>query len=103
VSLARRIFFLLLALVAVLGWIGCGGGCATTTLSTGGAPSGGPTGGLSTGGTVCGPGTAGSGGNSAAFLYYLGTTIFWAPASARPGLLPYSLPSRRRRFRAARA
>ena len=96
-SLARRIFFLLLALVAGLGWTGCGGGCATTTLSTSGGSSGGSTGGVSTGGTVCGPGTVGPGGNSAAFLYYLGTNNILGAGLSKTGtfasLTPFTPPT----------
>ena len=73
-KLGKSILFLLLAGVAMLGWAGCGRGCPTTTLTTS-ASSGGTTGGTSTPGTVCGPGTnPGGGGNTAAFLYYLGSS-----------------------------
>ena len=75
-KLGNRIFFLVLAAVAMLGWAGCGGGCPTATLTTS-AGSGGTTGGTSTKGTVCGPGTnpgGGGGGNTAALLYYLGSS-----------------------------
>jgi len=73
--LGNRIFFLLLAAVAMLGWAGCGGGCSTTSLNSTGGSSG-ATGGVSAGGSVCGPGTnpGGGGGNTASFLYYLSNT-----------------------------
>lgn len=74
-KLGNRIFFLVLAAVAMFGWAGCGGGCPTATLTTS-AGSGGTTGGTSTKGTVCGPGTnpGGGGRNTAALLYYLGSS-----------------------------
>jgi 6-phosphogluconolactonase len=73
-SLGNRIFFLLLAAVAMFGWAGCGGGCPAATLKTG-AGSGATGGGNSAKGTVCGPGTnPGGGGNTAALLYYLGSS-----------------------------
>ncbi|MGH9540174.1 MAG: lactonase family protein [Terriglobales bacterium] len=70
--LANRVFFSLLAIIAMLGWAGCGGGCPTTSFNTTGT-SAGTAAGVTKPGTVCGPGTTGGGGNSAAFLYYLGT------------------------------
>ncbi len=74
-KLGNRIFSLVLAAVAMLGWAGCGSGCPTANLTTS-AGSGGTTGGTSTNGTVCGPGTnpGGGGGNNAALLYYLGNS-----------------------------
>ena len=75
-KLGNRIFFLVLAAVAMFDWAGCGGGCPTAALTTS-AGSGGTTGGTSTKGTVCGPGTnpgGGGGGNTAALLYYLGSS-----------------------------
>lgn len=101
-KLAQRVFFLLLALVAVLVWAGCGGGCSTSSLGSTGGSSGGATGGVTTGGTVCGPGTnpGGGGGNTAALLYYLGssnilgaslsTTGTFAPLTVTPPTLPSS-------------
>lgn len=73
--LANRILGSLLAVVTVMGWAGCGGGCPTTSFSSS-SSSGGPSGGKSVGGSVCGPGTTpppAGGGNTAAFLYYEGT------------------------------
>jgi 6-phosphogluconolactonase len=73
-KLVNRILLLVLAAVAMFGSTGCGGGCPTTSLSTS-AGSGGATGGTSINGTVCGPGTnPGGGGNTAALLYYLGSS-----------------------------
>ncbi len=73
-KLGKRILFLLLATVAMLGWAGCGAACPTTSFTTS-ADTGGSTGGTSTNGTVCGPGTnPGGGGSTAAFLYYLGSS-----------------------------
>jgi 6-phosphogluconolactonase len=99
-SVVRRILFLILALVAALGWTGCGGGCATTQRGSSGGPGGGSTGGVSTGGSVCGPGTGGPGGNSAAFLYYLGTNDILAASLSTTGtfaaltsVTPPTLPS----------
>jgi hypothetical protein len=98
-SVVRRIFFLILALVAALGWTGCGGGCATTQRNSTG-PGGGPTSVKSTGGTVCGPGTGIPGGTSAAFLYYLGTNDILAAGLSTTGsfaaltsITPPTLPS----------
>jgi 6-phosphogluconolactonase (cycloisomerase 2 family) len=100
-KLVNRIFFLVLAAVAMLGWAGCGGGCSTSSISTSGS-GGGSTGGTSTNGTVCGPGTnPGGGGNTASLLYYLGTNNiqgaslsttgnFVALASFTPPTLPSS-------------
>ena len=71
-KLGNRLFWLVLAAVAMLGWAGCGSGCPTSSLSSSGSGGGGSTGGTSTGGTVCGPGTnPGGGGNNASLLYYL--------------------------------
>lgn len=73
-KLVNRILLLVWAAVAMFGWTGCGGGCPTTSLSTS-AGAGGATGGTSANGTVCGPGTnPGGGGNTAALLYYLGSS-----------------------------
>lgn len=72
-SLARRVFFLVVALVAALGWTACSGGCPTTSLSSSGGPGSGTAGSVTAGGTICGPGNNGTGGTSAALLYYLGT------------------------------
>jgi 6-phosphogluconolactonase (cycloisomerase 2 family) len=99
-SRTRRIFFLLLALVAASGWTGCGGGCPTTSLASSGGPTGGSTGVLSSGGTICGPGTGRPGGNTAAFLYYLGTNDILGANLSTAGILapltsftPPTLPS----------
>jgi 6-phosphogluconolactonase (cycloisomerase 2 family) len=99
-SLARRVFFLVLALIAAMSWTGCGGGCATTQRTSTGGPGGGPTGTVSTGGSVCGPGTGGPGGTSAAFLYYLGTNNILAASLSTTGsfaaltsVTPPTLPS----------
>lgn len=96
-SLARRIFFPLLALVAVLGWTGCGGGCPTTSLGSSGGPTGGPTGVVSSGGTVCGPGTGGPRGNTGAFVYYLGTNEILGASLSTKGifgpLTPFTPPT----------
>jgi 6-phosphogluconolactonase len=75
-KLGNKLLFLLLAMAAMLGWAGCGGGCPTTSLSSTGSSSGGDTGSTSAGGTACGPGTnpGGGGSNNAALLYYLGTS-----------------------------
>jgi hypothetical protein len=81
--LEKRIFSLVLAMAAILGWAGCGGGCPTATLSSTGSSTG-PGGSVSTTGTVCGPGTTPppANGNTAAFLYYKGTnTILGAGLS----------------------
>ena len=95
--LGKRLFSLVLAMAAILGWAGCGGGCPTATLSSTGASSG-PGGSVSTTGTVCGPGTTPppANGNTAAFLYYWGRTLSWAPASLPLGRslpLPPSAPT----------
>ena len=72
--LGKRIFSLALAMAAILGWAGCGGGCPTATLSSTGSSTS-PGGSVTGNGTVCGPGTTPppANGNTAAFLYYLGT------------------------------
>jgi 6-phosphogluconolactonase len=72
--LGKRTFSLALAMAAILGWAGCGGGCPTATLSSTGSSTS-PGGSVTTSGTVCGPGTTPppANGNTAAFLYYLGT------------------------------
>lgn len=65
----------MLAVVAMLSWAGCGGGCPTTSLGATSSSSG-TTAGVSAGGSICGPGTTpppGGGGTTASFLYYLGT------------------------------
>jgi 6-phosphogluconolactonase len=92
-ELAKRIFFFGLAVVAMLGWAGCGGGCSTTTLGSSGGSSGSSAGGLSTGGSICGPGTpTGGGGNSAARLYYLGNNdILGASLSTTGTFAPLAL------------
>ena len=103
-KLAKRVFFLLLAMAAVMGWAGCGGGCATKTLSSD-SSSGGSSSGTSTGGSVCGPGNNnGGGGNTASLLYYLGnnniqgaslstTGTFAALSAFTPPVLPSSVGS----------
>jgi 6-phosphogluconolactonase (cycloisomerase 2 family) len=103
-KLGNRLLFLLLAVAAILGWAGCGGGCPTTTLSSTGSGSGGESGSTSAGGTACGPGTnpGGGGTNNAALLYYLGTSdilgaglsttgTFAALTSFTPPTLPSSV------------
>jgi 6-phosphogluconolactonase len=99
--LGNRIFFLVLAVVAMLGWVACGGGgCSTTSLGSSGGSGAGTPGGVSTGGTVCGAGSTPVTGTSAALLYYLGsnsilgaslsTTGTFAPLAA---FTPPTLPS----------
>jgi 6-phosphogluconolactonase len=99
-SLARRILVLVVALVAALGWTACGGGCPTTSLSSSGGAGGGSPGGVNTGGTTCGSGNNGTGGKSAAFLYYLGTNDILGASLSTSGtftnltsVTPPTLPS----------
>jgi 6-phosphogluconolactonase len=98
-KLADRILFLVLAAVATLGWAGCGGGCSTTSVSGTGGSSG-ATGSVASGGSVCGPGTSpggGGGGNTASFLYYVGSSdILGAGLSTTgtfAGLSPFTPPT----------
>lgn len=84
-SLARRIFFLVVALVAALGWTACSGGCSTTSLSSSGGPGGGTPGTVNSGGTSCGPGSTGTGGKSAALVYYLGSSDILAASLSTSG------------------
>jgi 6-phosphogluconolactonase len=94
-KLVSRVFFLVLAAVAMLGWAGCGGGCSTTSISSGNS-SGGSTGGTSTNGTVCGPGTN-PGGNTASLLYYLGSNNIQGASLSTTGnfvgLTPFTPPT----------
>jgi 6-phosphogluconolactonase len=97
-QVANRIFFLVCLAVAMLGWAGCGGGCATNSIGSNGGASGGPTAGTSTGGTVCGPGTTpGGGGNTASFLYYLSNTNILGASLSTTGtfaaLSPFTPPT----------
>jgi 6-phosphogluconolactonase len=98
--LGKRFFSLVLAMAAILGWAGCGGGCPTATLSSTGASSG-PGGSVSGSGTVCGPGTTPppANGNTAAFLYYKGTNTILGAGLSTSGTftalttVPPTLPS----------
>jgi 6-phosphogluconolactonase len=97
--LAKGIFFLVLAVVAMLAWAGCGGGCSTKSFGTTGGTAAG--GGVSTGGSVCGPGTTpgggGGGGNSAALLYYVGANNILGASLTTTGsfaaLTPFTPPT----------
>jgi 6-phosphogluconolactonase (cycloisomerase 2 family) len=102
-KLGNRIFFLVLAAAAMLGWSGCGGGCSTTSIGSNGASGGSSSAGTSTDGTVCGPGTKpGGGGNTASLLYFvdnassrilgasLSTTRKFAALTVAPAVLPSS-------------
>jgi len=102
--LGKRIFSLALAMAAILGWVGCGGGCPTATLSSTGSSTG-PGGGVTTAGTLCGAGTTPppANGNTAALLYYLGnnsilgaslsTTGTFAALTTTAATLPSSVGS----------
>jgi 6-phosphogluconolactonase len=96
--LANRILGSLLAVVTVMGWAGCGGGCPTSSFSSSGS-SGGPSAGKSVGGSVCGPGTIPppGGGNTAAFLYYEGTNDILGASLGTTGtfavLSPFTPPA----------
>ncbi len=61
------------AIVAGLFLTGCGkGACSTTSLTQSGGSGSGS---VSTGGTVCGAGTSGGGGSTAAYAFYLDTAV----------------------------
>ena len=95
--LANKLFFSVVAMLAMITWAGCGSGCPTNSLGSSGT-SGTPSGGITTGSTKCGPPTPPpNGGNTAAFLYYVGTDNILAASLSTTGtfsaLTPFTPPT----------
>ncbi len=94
-KLARNIFFSILAMVAMMSWAGCGSGCPTNSLGSS-STSGTPSGGFTNPSTMCGPPTPPPSGNTAAFLYYVGTNDMLAASLSTTGtfsaLTPFTPP-----------
>jgi 6-phosphogluconolactonase len=99
-KLLNRIYFLVFVSIAMWGWTGCGGGsCPTTSF---GAVAQGPASRVSTAPRGCSPNTGGGGGsgNTATFLYYVGTNDILGASlsttgtfSALTAVTPPTLPS----------
>ncbi|MGA9800450.1 MAG: beta-propeller fold lactonase family protein [Terriglobales bacterium] len=100
-KLVNRILFLALAAIAMWGWAGCGGGGCPTT-SFGSSTALGATARTSTAPRGCSSSNTGGGsvGNTAAFLYYVGTNDILGASlsttgtfSALTSVTPPTLPS----------
>jgi 6-phosphogluconolactonase len=96
--LLNKLFFSIVAMIAMITWAGCGSGCPTNSLGSSGT-SGTPSGGITTGSTKCGPPTPppNGGGNTAAFLYYVGNDNILAASLSTTGtfgaLTPFTPPT----------